>query len=548
MQSIHFPIGGPQIMLPQFRLHSKFFTTLAVVATAVTLLVPQGAKAQVTAFKQAVAETASRDSALSAFYKAVKFEGIWTGNDDRARRQALMAALATASDHGLPAGRYRADELMAAMKAAKTPKERGKLEVEMSRVFLQFARDLQTGALTPSKIDSGIVRKIPYRDRASYLTTLVKSNPSRFFRALAPKTNEYARLMKEKLRLERELASGGWGQKVPAKSLKPGQSGNSVVILRNRLMAMGYMDRSSTKTYDGTVQKAVQQFQVDHGLNPDGVAGAGTMVEINQSMETRLQSVIVAMERERWLNIPRGGRHVLVNLTDFHAQIVDNDVTTFRTRSVIGHPDLDRRSPEFSDVMEFLVINPTWNVPRSIAVNEYLPMMKRNANAAGHLKLYDARGREVSRSNINFGQYNEKTFPFNIKQPASRRNALGLVKFMFPNRYNIYLHDTPAKALFSRETRAFSHGCIRLHQPFEFAYALLARQESDPEAFFQSKLKTGQETVVQLEQHVPVHLIYRTAFTQAKGRTNYRRDVYGRDAKIWRALSNAGVALRAVQG
>lgn len=535
-------------MLPQFRLHSKLFTSLAAVAVALVLNTPTGAIAQVTAFKQAVAETASRDKALSAFYKAVKFDGIWTGNDDRTRRQALMAALATASDHGLPASRYKADELMAAMKAAKTPTERGKLEVEMSRVFLQFARDIQTGALIPSQVDSGIVRNIPYRDRASYLTTLVKSNPSKFFRALAPKTNEYARLMKEKLRLEKALANGGWGQTVPAKSLKPGQSGNSVVILRNRLMAMGYMDRSSTQSYDGAVQKAVQQFQVDHGLNPDGEAGAGTMVEINRSMESRLQSIIVAMERERWLNIPRGGRHVLVNLTDFSAKIVDNDIVTFTTRSVVGANDADRRSPEFSDVMEFLVINPTWNVPRSIAVKEYLPMMKRNPNAAGHLQLYDGSGRKVSRSNINFSQYSESSFPFDIKQPPSRRNALGLVKFMFPNRYNIYLHDTPAKALFDRESRAFSHGCIRLHQPFEFAYALLARQESDPEAYFQSILKTGSETAVQLKQHVPVHIDYRTAFTQAKGRTNYRRDVYGRDAKIWRALSNAGVALRAVQG
>jgi murein L,D-transpeptidase YcbB/YkuD len=154
----------------------------------------------------------------------------------------------------------------------------------------------------------------------------------------------------------------------------------------------------------------------------------------------------------------------------------------------------------------------------------------------------------VSRGAVNFGAYNARNFPFAIKQPPSERNALGLVKFMFPNKYNIYLHDTPQKALFDMEKRDFSHGCIRLHQPFDFAYALLARQESDPKAFFKSVLNTGRETYVQLEEHVPVHIIYRTAFTQAQGRPQYRGDVYGRDARIWAALEKAGVSLDAPQG
>lgn len=175
-------------------------------------------------------------------------------------------------------------------------------------------------------------------------------------------------------------------------------------------------------------------------------------------------------------------------------------------------------------------------------------MMKRNRNAAGHLRLYNSRGQQVSRSSINFNAYNASNFPYAIKQPPSRRNALGLVKFMFPNKYNIYLHDTPAKNLFERAKRDYSHGCIRLHKPFEFAYELLSKQENDPKSFFHAKLDTGRETVVQLEKDVPVHIIYRTAFTQAKGRTQYREDVYGRDARIWDALNKAGVSLRAVRG
>ena len=358
---------------------------------------------------------------LAAFYQGTQYRGIWTGNGDkdRRRRQELFKAIADAGRHGLPVGRYDAKGLKAKMKAARSPRERGLVEVELSKTFLQLARDMQTGAVVPGKVDNGIKRAVPYRNRVSYLTSFAKSSPRNFFRSLPPRTNEYARLMKEKIKLEKRIAQGGWGQKVPAKSLKPGASGNAVVVLRNRLIAMGYMRRSSTQSYDGAIQKAVQQFQQDNGLNPDGVAGPGTMVEINKPAQYRLQSVIVAMERERWMNQPRGERHVLVNLTDFSARIVDNDRVSFQTRAVVGKNVHDRRSPEFSDVMEFMVINPTWNVPRSIAVKEYLPMMKRNPNAAGHLKLYNSSGRVVSRANIDFSVFNERNFPFDIKQPPS---------------------------------------------------------------------------------------------------------------------------------
>jgi murein L,D-transpeptidase YcbB/YkuD len=215
---------------------------------------------------------------------------------------------------------------------------------------------------------------------------------------------------------------------------------------------------------------------------------------------------------------------------------------------VVGANKDDRPTPEFSDVMEFMVINPSWYVPRSIVTKEYLPALKRNSNAVRHIEITDSKGRKVNRSKVNFSKYTEKTFPFAMRQPPSKGNALGLVKFMFPNRYNIYLHDSPAKNLFGREVRAYSHGCVRLADPFDFAYTLLAKQTGDPKGFFQAKLATGKEARVDLKDPVPVHIIYRTAFTTAKGHTQYRRDIYGRDARIWNALSKAGVALRAVQG
>ncbi|WP_371224004.1 L,D-transpeptidase family protein [Roseovarius sp. 2305UL8-3] len=506
--------------------------------------------AQVTAFKQAVAEAASDDRDLAGYYRDNAYASLWTGQtpEDQARRKALFAAIAGAKAHGLPTDRYDPEGLMEQLKAVRSARDLGFAEVAMSKTFLRLASDLQTGVLKPANVVPGNKRAVVERDPTTYLSEVKYADPRRFFRSLAPQTNEYARLMKEKARLEHLIAQGGWGKTVSAKSLEPGQTGPAVLALRDRLVAMGYLTRNASGRYDAALQNAVQTFQENHGLEEDGTAGAGTMTEINTSAEERLKSVMVALERERWFNRERGTRHILVNLTDFTARIIKDDRQVFTTRSVVGKNVGDRRTPEFSDEMEFMVINPTWHVPRSITVKEYLPMMKKNRNAAGHLKLYDRRGRAVSRGAINFGAYNARNFPYSIKQPPSSRNALGLVKFMFPNKYNIYLHDTPSKNLFLRETRAYSHGCIRLQQPFEFAYALLADQSDDPEGLFHSKLRTGSETKVMLERPIPVHIIYRTAFTTPQGKAQYRRDVYGRDNVIWNALSKAGVSLAGVQG
>ena len=510
----------------------------------------QPAQAQVTAFMQSVAEAAAKDRAIAEFYKANRYQPIWTekGGKAKKRREAFLSAVKDAPAHGLPEARYEADILATDLRRVKSERDLGRLEVRMSQLFLRYARDIQTGVLVPAKVDSGIVREVPYRSRTSILSAFAKSSPKTFIKRLAPQNAEYARLMKEKMRFEKLIGKGGWGPKVQAKALKPGQSGSPVVQLRNRLIAMGYLKRTSTSSYDDRIRQGVAKFQRDHGLVADGVAGAGTLAEINTEPARRLSQIIVAMERERWTNMPRGKRHIWVNITDYQAKIIDNGKVTFQTKSVVGANDSDRRTPEFSDVMEHMVINPTWNVPRSIAVKEYLPLLQNNPNAAGHLRLVDGRGRVVGREGLDFTQFDERTFPFDLKQPPSRRNALGLVKFMFPNRYNIYLHDTPQKNLFGREARAFSHGCIRLNDPFDFAYALLKVQERNPEAYFQDRLATGRETVVPLEKTVPVHLVYRTAFTQAKGNTQFRRDVYGRDARIWKALEKAGVSLRALRG
>jgi murein L,D-transpeptidase YcbB/YkuD len=507
-------------------------------------------RARTRAFVQAMAEAAAPDRELADYYRESGYAPLWTGEGaaDTARRAALLRALSEAGLHGLPVARYDLPGLRARLSEIGSARDLAEAEVALSRVYLAYARDLQSGVLTPSRVDDDIKREVTRRSAGDLLGQM-RAGPARdVLRALVPPTNEYRRLMKARLQLEAVIAEGGWGAAVPEGSLKPGTSGAAFLALRDRLVAMGYLPRSATASYDGTILAAVQEFQRDHGLEADGVAGPSTIAALNIPPEARLRSVLVAMERERWLPAERGARHILVNLADFSARIVDEDHVTFETRAVVGKNASGRRSPEFSDEMEHMVINPTWHVPRSITVKEYLPKMQANRNAAGHLRLYDSRGREVPRGAVNFGAYSARTFPFALKQPPSGSNALGLVKFMFPNKWNIYLHDTPQKELFGREKRDFSHGCIRLQQPFDFAYELLSRQEADPKAFFHSVLDTGRETYVQLKEHVPVHLIYRTAVTRADGRMQYRGDVYGRDDRIWEALERAGVTLGAVRG
>ncbi|PTE15087.1 murein L,D-transpeptidase [Fuscovulum blasticum DSM 2131] len=497
------------------------------------------------AFARSLATAASAEAPVAEWYRQTGYDTLWTGPEDAARRAALFAALETAHDHGLPPARYDLAGLRAAFAAAQTEGDLGRLEVAMTRSYLAWAGDLTSGLLVPRQIDPTIVREIPLRDPQELLRAIAGDDPAAVLHGLIPSSTVYAQLMKAKIGLEDRMARGGWGPPVPGGALAPGDSGGRVVALRDRLIAMGYLARTPTRDYDRSIQRAVQSFQLAHGLPADGVAGEATIAEINIGPDARLKSVIVAMERERWLHIDRTVRHIWVNQPDFTARIVDHGRTVFRTRVVIGKDVPDQRSPEFSDEMEHIVVNPSWGVPRSITVKEYLPLLQRNPNAVGHLQVVDRSGRVVSRGAVNFAAYNARNFPFALRQPPSDGNALGKVKFMFPNQYNIYLHDTPSKSLFDNDVRAYSHGCIRVADPFDLAHALLSVQSDAVEEEFNAYLKSGRETTVKFEKTVPVHLVYYTAYPEAKGRMGYRRDVYGRDAKLWQALADAGVELGA---
>lgn len=523
---------------------------LSLALLSIVLFNPAKALAQTSAFSQSLAASASAagDEAIADWYRQTGYDALWTGADDAERRHAFLSAIASAADHGLPVQRYDATALTNALRAAETEGDRGRIEVAMTRAYLAWARDLTSGALEPGKIDPGIVREIDVIAPETFLKRIAAGNPDAVMAWLMPKSTVYLQLMKAKIGLEAQIAAGGWGAPLVVTAVAPGDSGPAVVALRDRLIRMGYLAPTATATYDRALQSAVLDFQINHGLVADGRAGEGTILEINLPVEDRLKSVIVALERERWLDIDRSVRHIWVNLPDFKAKIFEDGRAVFETRVVIGKNVSDQRSPEFSDQMEHMVINPSWGVPRSIIVKEYLPLLQQNPNAVGHLQVVDGRGRVVPRGSVDFGAYSARTFPYALRQPPSDGNALGKVKFMFPNPYNIYLHDTPSKSLFDKDLRAYSHGCIRVADPFDLAHALLSVQSAAAEVEFDTHLKTGKETTVKLEKNVPVHLVYFTAYPDSKGRIDYRRDVYGRDAVLFKALEETGVVMGGVQG
>ena len=496
----------------------------------------------VSPMQQAVAQAASEDEAIAAFYRARAFAPIWMGEGAENRRAAFLWALDQADDHGLPTGRYDAGTIRAEFAAATDAAARGALEVEMTRRFLRYAQDVSSGILDPKRVDRTIVLDVPKRDWLEQITAFTDGDPYAFVQGLWPTSPNYTRLLREKLRLEEMELAGGWGPEVRSDGLKPGAEGAAVVDLRNRLIRMGYLRRSAVQAYDAGMEAAIRAFQVDHGLTPDGEAGATTIAAINVPLGDRMAQIVVGLERQRWMNKPLESRYILVNIAEQHAYVYDDGKVTFDTVTVVGAPSEDRRTPEFSHTMTHMVINPTWNVPRSITVNEYLPALRRGG--ARHLQVYSRNGR-VNPNNIDFSRYTARNFPFSLKQPPGPRNALGRVKFMFPNQWNIYLHDTPSRDLFSRENRVFSHGCVRVGRPLELAYHLLAPQTETPEADFTRILNTGAERRVNLEQPIGVHLVYWSAWVTPTGRANYRGDPYGRDAAVLRALQDAGVELDA---
>lgn len=519
-------------------------TAIALIAaTSLSMVVGTPSFAQGTSIQAAAQSLRGQDAEIHAFYKSVNYKPVFTGNKNSGRRKALIQALKDAGDHGLPEARYQAAELNELMRKSNRLKGLGTAEITAAKIYVQYANDLNSGVLTPKAVDSEIAMPKRRISAQTLLAGAAKGNFKNYLKALAPQHNDYKLLLKEKKRLSN--ARGSNVPDVPMRTIKPGQSGTNVVAMRKKLQALGYGNLGGSATYDAKLVGIVKQFQKDRKLGADGIVGPATIRSMNLGPKSQLVRVVVNLERQRWLNVEREKRHIFVNLPDFSVAIMDNGKPSFYSRTVIGKTVKDQRSPEFMDSMTHMVINPTWHVPASIAGKEYLPIIRKDPNylRRKNMTMLNQAGKSVNPASVNLAAYNEDNFPFYIKQRPDPANALGLVKFMFPNKYNIYLHDTPSKSLFNREVRAFSHGCIRVHKPFDFAYALLARQSANPEALFQKYLKTGKEKYLNLKEPVQVIIAYQTVVFDAKGNVSFRGDIYGRDRKIEAALRKAGVAI-----
>jgi murein L,D-transpeptidase YcbB/YkuD len=307
---------------------------------------------------------------------------------------------------------------------------------------------------------------------------------------------------------------------------------------------MGYLQNDNkSEQFGADLLTGLKKFQSHYGLNDDGVAGSNTLQSINVEPETRLAQVAVNLERIRWLNFEKGSTFILVNQPNFRAIFKNNGRIIWDSRVVIGLPDF--QTAEFIDEMTHIIVNPTWHVPKSIAVDEYLPLIQENPNfiIENNMRLM-IRGtdKEIDPTLIDMSLFTVNNFPFEIKQNPSNINALGLVKFMFPNKYSIYMHDTPTKDLFSKDLRAFSHGCVRVQTPFEFANALLSGEKETEVEQFSKALSSNIETQINLVNGVPVYLTYRTVFFTEEGIPQYRPDIYGRDALLYLELFKAGLS------
>lgn len=496
------------------------------------------------ALKSSLGEFYKMGDPISLFYSERNYEPFWIEN--RKRLESLSRSLSEAGSHGLPEYRYPLGELKEAI-FEDDPTQKAKLELMATEAFLLFAQDISGGILKPNMIDANINVDPQRREASELLASLTESfDVSSFFENLFPRSNEYEYLVGELRRMRDILRNGSWGDPVPSgTTLQVGMTHEHVPFLRKRLSKMGYpVSQTNQRLFDEQLDASVKKFQEYHGLNPDGVFGKRSIEAINVSPKTRLVQVLVNLERMRWNNQDRGTEYVSVNQANFYAYFKSGNKKVWESRVVIGLPS--NQTAEFNDTMTHMVVNPTWHVPKSIAVDEYLPLIQKDSNfLVDNEMVLMVRGTDtiIDSSLIDMQAFTPDNFPFLIKQIPSNINALGMVKFMFPNKFSIYMHDTPMKELFFKDERTFSHGCIRLQEPFEFAYSLLRNQVVDPVNKFQEILKKEEETYINLSRNIPVYITYRTAFFDDFGQVHYRADVYGRDALVYMALADAGVSL-----
>lgn len=499
-------------------------------------------------------QNSQKNTFLNKLYSGRDYNPIFVTFKNQGRASALLRALENSNYHGIPSELYGLEKLYSDIENLKSQSELGTLEIEFAKKFILYVKHMKTGVLDPKIINMRLIEQASLESENRVSTQLdlklkkvnlmeifmkfLITNPFNYLASLQPQTDDYKALIKEKIRLEKTLLVGGWGEIVNAEILRPGENGGEVTKLRNRLIRMGYLKKTYSPVYDSGLKSAVKKFQGAHGLKSDGIAGKITIAEINIPSSERLKLIVASLERRRWLSKPSDSKYVVVNIPEFKLRLVNKEEIIYETKVVVGKNSPSTYTPEFSNKLKFLVINPSWYVPKSIVIEEYLPDIRENINASSELFFTDKNGEFISRKIINFDEFDDEEFPYGMKQPPSPNNPLGQVKFMLPNRHNIYLHDTPSKELFLEEERAFSHGCVRVHEPFKLAYELLKDNIEDPSFVLNYLLKNTKEFKLTLKDDIPVHIVYLTAWSDGGDHISYRKDIYGRDSEIYQSLED----------
>jgi murein L,D-transpeptidase YcbB/YkuD len=475
-------------------------------------------------------------------YRDREYRPIWlSGDHPNGKARELVQAICRSADEGLRPADYDLGGLrssLAALHAAKhrDPADLAALDLRLTALLLGFGGDLLSGRLDPRAVDDGWFLSARRSSIDSTLRAALQDDASPDVLAkLRPRQKEYHELVDALGEYREIMKGGGWGTVAAGRPLKQGARGKRVAALRQRLHTTG--DLASGKRsdqFDREVAGAVAHFRQRHGLSPDSVADAATIGAMDVPVETRIRQIELNLDRYRWLPAELTDRYVLVNIPDFHLYAYDGGKLRFEQRVIVGD-QYQNATPVFADSMTYLVFRPEWKVPPSILGREILPRLQDDDHydlAAQGLEVVDSTGKVVrDPSEIDWDDEDTTDLHYRIRQKPGPANALGRVKFMFPNRFNIYLHDTPSRKLFERSRRTLSHGCVRVEDPVQLAGFVLEGQDGWTEGRIERAMSDSAgegNQMVSLEEPLPVYLLYLTAYVR-EGRVQFRNDPYGKD-------------------
>lgn len=491
---------------------------------------------------------AEADSGLINAYAEDDYKPIWVKSGGlKNPGEDFLEGLEQIELDGLVKEVYWSEEqaaLLEQVKASKDPKLHAQLDVAVSRSFLQLAADLNIGRVDPANINIEwkMARKSPTVDYKEQMLDM--SNGASFDRILdqlRPSNAMYGQLrdllqkQKENLQDQPPLVGSFEGK------IEKGDSHEAIPMIRQKLVMLQDLEEDQQnmgQLYDDQLFEAVKSFQRRHGLIDDGVIGADFVGAINYNQQDLISKIVVNMERLRWLPdfMDTDKNKVIVNIPDFQLFYIQGNDTVLTSKVVVGRDY--RQTPVFKSEMTYLVFSPTWTLPETILWEDAIPSIRKDKNylQANYMEVLDHQGNKVNPTQVNWsGLRGKEDFPYMIRQSPGSTNPLGKVKFMFPNDHAIYIHDSPAQALFSRDGRTFSSGCIRMDKPQEFAAMLLEDADWDHERIIEA-MNQDEEQNVTLAESLEVWILYLTLW-DTEGKLEVREDVYDMDKKLAEALS-----------